>query len=165
MPNAEGRMTKKIHACLPYGIRHVSFGIWHSAFVIFLVSAVAAQSTSRSVWDGVYTEAQAKRGSTVYHQHCASCHGPLLEGGETAGPLVGPIFLSNWNGVSVGDMFERTRMSMPQDKPGTISRQNMADVLAFVFSENKMPTGKTELARQSEMLKQIRFEAVKPAKK
>jgi mono/diheme cytochrome c family protein len=134
------------------------------AFGIVLTSAVAAQTT-KSVWDGVYTDAQAKRGANVYHQHCASCHGPLLEGGETAGPLVGPIFLSNWNGVSVGDMFERTRMSMPQDKPGTISRQNMADVLAFVFSQNKMPPGKTELARQSEMLKQIKFEAVKPASK
>lgn len=128
------------------------------------MSALAAQTTTKSVWDGVYTDAQAKRGFTVYHQHCASCHGPLLEGGETAGPLVGPVFLSNWNGVSVGDMFDRTRISMPQDKPGTISRQNMADVLAFVFSENKMPAGKTELARQSEMLKQIKFEAVKPRK-
>jgi mono/diheme cytochrome c family protein len=135
-----------------------------AAVTFVVVVSVAAQSTTRSVWDGVYTEAQAKRGSAVYHQHCASCHGPLLEGGETAGPLVGPVFLSNWNGVSVGDMFERTRMSMPQDKPGTISRQNMADVLAFVFSQNKFPEGKTELARQAEMLKQIRFEAVKPKK-
>jgi hypothetical protein len=40
----------------------------------------------------------------------------------------------------------------------------MADVLAFVFSENKFPAGKTELVRQSEMLKQIKFEAVKPKK-
>jgi S-disulfanyl-L-cysteine oxidoreductase SoxD len=142
-----------------------AFGIWHSACgAAVLVSVIGLRAQARSVWDGIYTEAQAKRGSTVYHQHCASCHGPLLEGGETAGPLVGPIFLSNWNGVSVGDMFERTRMSMPQDKPGTISRQNMADVLAFVFSQNKFPAGKTELARQSEMLKQIKFEAVKPKK-
>jgi len=128
-------------------------------------AALAAQSTTKSVWDGVYTEAQAKRGFAVYHKHCASCHGPSLEGGETAGPLVGPIFLSNWNGVTVGDMFERTRMSMPQDKPGTISRQNMADVLAFVFAENSFPVGKEELARQAEMLKQIKFEAVKPTQK
>lgn len=141
-----------------------ALGIWPLAWWFLFVALASAQSTTRSVWDGVYTEAQAKRGATVYHQHCASCHGPLLEGGETAGPLVGPVFVSNWNGVSVGDMFERTRMSMPQDKPGTISRQNMADVLAFVFSQNKFPEGKTELARQSEMLKQIKFEAVKPTK-
>lgn len=156
MPNDECRMPKS----------HSSFGIRHLAFLsAFLwATSIGAQSTTRSVWDGVYTEAQAKRGFTVYHQHCASCHGPSLEGGETAGPLVGPVFLSNWNGVSVGDMFDRTRMSMPPDKPGTINRQNMADVLAFVFSENQMPPGKAELARQSEKLKPIKFEAVKPRK-
>jgi hypothetical protein len=37
-------------------------------------------------------------------------------------------------------------------------------VLAFVFSENEIPVGKAELARQSELLKQIKFEAVKPRK-
>jgi S-disulfanyl-L-cysteine oxidoreductase SoxD len=142
-----------------------AFGIWHSAFLLTFLSTLAAQSTTRSVWDGVYTEAQAKRGSTVYHQHCASCHGPELEGnGETAGPLVGPVFTSNWNGVTVGDMFERTRISMPLDKPGTLSRQQIADVLAYMFSENKLPVGKSELARQPEVLKQIKFEAVKPTK-
>ncbi len=144
--------------------RALPFGAPLIGLLILFASALAAQSTTKSVWDGVYTEAQAKRGFSVYQQHCASCHGPSLEGGETAGPLVGPIFLSNWNGVTVGDMFERTRMSMPQDKPGTISRQNMADVLAFVFSQNDFPVGKAELARQAEMLKQIKFEAVKPTK-
>jgi quinoprotein glucose dehydrogenase len=133
------------------------------AIVLFASSAVA--QASRSVWDGVYTEEQAKRGYAVYHTHCVHCHGPSLQGGEIAGALVGPVFMSNWNGVSVGDLFERTRTSMPQDKPGTLSRQDMADVLAFVFSQNAMPTGKAELARQSEMLKQIQFDAVKPAPK
>jgi mono/diheme cytochrome c family protein len=160
MPNAECRKAE----CRIGPVRHLAFGIWHSAFFLAFVSAVVAQAT-RSVWDGVYTEAQAKRGSTVYHQHCASCHGPELEGnGETAGPLVGPVFTSNWNGVTVGDMFERTRVSMPLDKPGTLSRQQIADVLAYMFSENKLPVGKSELARQPEILKQIKFEAVKPTK-
>ncbi len=165
MPNAEGRMPNA-HKPMPGRKSFSAFGFWHAAFVVVLLSVVALSAqTTRSVWDGVYTEAQAKRGFAIYHKHCASCHGPSLEGGETAGPLVGPIFTSNWNGVTVGDMFERTRMSMPQDKPGTISRQNMADVLAFVFSENSFPVGKAELARQTEMLNQIKFEAVKPTGK
>lgn len=126
------------------------------------VTAIAAQSTTRSIWDGVYTNQQAKRGDSVYRQHCLSCHGPSLEGGETAGPLAGAVFTSNWNGVTVGDMFERTRVSMPLDKPGTLSRQQIADVLAYMFSQNEFPAGKTELARQSELLKQIKFEAQKP---
>jgi len=126
-------------------------------------AAVLAQDTTRSVWDGGYTEAQSKRGEAVYRQNCASCHGVALEGIETAGPLTGARFTANWNGVTVGDMFERVRMSMPNDRPGTLSRQQTADVLSYVFSVNRFPAGKAELARQTELLKQIKFDATKPA--
>ena len=125
--------------------------------------AVRAQETTRSVWDGVYTEAQAKRGEAVYRQNCAACHGVTLEGIETAGPLTGARFTANWNGVTVGDLLERVRVSMPNDRPGTLSRQQTADVLAYVFSINRFPAGKAELARQTELLKQIKFDATKPA--
>ena len=54
---------------------------------------------------------------------------------------------------------------MPQSKPGSLTRQQDADVLAFMLSLNKFPAGKTELYRQSEMLKEIRFETKKPAAK
>jgi mono/diheme cytochrome c family protein len=126
--------------------------------------AIRAQEPTRSVWDGVYTEAQAKRGEAIYRQSCASCHGVALEGIETAGPLAGARFTSNWNGVTVGDMAERVRVSMPHDRPGTLTRQQTADVLAYVFSVNRLPAGKVELARQTELLKQIRFEATKPVR-
>ncbi|HXH07101.1 MAG TPA: cytochrome c [Vicinamibacterales bacterium] len=122
-----------------------------------------ATPPARSVWDGVYSEAQAKRGAAVYQQHCAGCHGSGLEGGESAGPLAGAAFTANWNGVSVGDLFERTRVSMPLDRPGTLTRQQIADVLAYVFSANGFPAGKTELARQPELLKSIRLDAARPA--
>ncbi len=125
--------------------------------------AIRAQETTRSVWDGVYTEAQAKRGEAVYRQSCASCHGVTLEGIETAGPLTGARFTANWNGVTVGDLLDRVRVSMPNDRPGTLSRQQTADVLAYVFSVNRFPAGKSELVRQTELLKQIRFDATKPA--
>jgi len=126
--------------------------------------AIRAQEPTRSVWDGVYTEAQARRGEAVYRQNCASCHGVALEGIETAGPLAGARFTANWNGVTVGDMLERVRVSMPHDRPGTLSRQQTADVLAYLFSVNRFPAGKTELARQTELLKQIKFDATKPTR-
>ena len=131
--------------------------------IVGIGPAIRAQDTTRSVWDGVYTEAQAKRGEAVYRQNCASCHGVALEGIETAGPLTGARFTANWNGVTVGDLLERVRVSMPNDRPGTLSRQQTADVLAYVFSVNRFPAGKAELARQTELLKQIKFEATKPA--
>jgi len=65
----------------------------------------------------------------------------------------------------VGDLFDRIRKTMPQTNPGHLTRQQDADILAFMLSVNKFPAGKTELYRQSEMLKEIRFEAEKPAPK
>src|SRR6266851_1381373 len=117
---------------------------------------------SRSVWDGVYTDEQAKRGAPLYSQYCGSCHGPTLEGGEMAPALAAGEFTSEWNGLTLGDLFERIRTSMPQNDPGGLSRQQNADILAYTLSANKFPSGTTELARDTEMLKQIRFQSLKP---
>jgi cytochrome c len=135
------------------------------AWPLYMLRAQAPASESRSVWDGVYTEEQAKRGEAVYHKECAACHGELLTGGESAPPLTGGAFFANWNGLTLSDLFERIRKTMPQTAPGRLSRQQNADILAFVLSVNKFPAGKTELYRQTEMLKEIRFDWKKPAAK
>ena len=126
---------------------------------------LTAQSarTGRTVWDGVYTEAQAKRGEPLYGQYCASCHGADLAGGEMAPGLTGGEFTSNWNDLSLGDLFERIRVSMPQNAPGSLSRQQDADILAFVLSKMNTPAGSVELPTQTEQLKEIKFLAAKPA--
>ena len=124
-----------------------------------------APSGSRSVWDGVFTEKQAKRGEELFNQHCASCHGDALEGGETAPPLAGGDFLANWNGLTVGDLFERIRRSMPRDDPGRLSREQDADVLAYILSFNKFPAGETELPHDTQLLRLIQFESTKPDQK
>jgi mono/diheme cytochrome c family protein len=128
-------------------------------FIFFLAgSAIAAM---QSVWDGVYTAEQAKRGQPLYSKNCASCHGEQLTGGEDSPPLTGGAFLANWNGLTVGDLFERIRVSMPQDRPGRLTRQQNADILSYVLSANQFPAGQTELPVETERLKQIRFEAAK----
>ena len=138
-----------------------------AALIAASLFALRAQEPagSRSVWDGVYTEEQAKRGEPVYQKECAACHGAMMTGGESAPPLTGGGFQANWNGLTLGDLFDRIRKTMPQSKPGSLTRQQNADVLAFMLSLNKFPAGKTELYRQSEMLKEIRFETKKPAAK
>jgi len=130
---------------------------------ICMLRAQGPAAESRSVWDGVYTEDQAKRGETIYRKECAACHGDVLTGGESAPPLTGGAFLANWNGLTMGDLFDRIRKTMPQTNPGRLTRQQDADILAFMLSVNKFPSGKTELYRQAEMLKEIRFESAKPA--
>ena len=130
--------------------------------IILGLPAMMMAQTSRSVWDGVFTDDQAKRGEPIYAKECGSCHGTELTGGESAPPLAGDAFFSNWNGLTVGDLFERMRVSMPQNEPGSLSRQQNADILAFILKVNRFPSGKTELDRQTDILKQIKFEATKP---
>ena len=127
---------------------------------VIFVAALAAQTT-RSVWDGVYTAEQAKRGGAVYGKECASCHGSDLTGGESAPALTGAGFLANWTGQTVGDLFERTRQSMPQNTPGKLSRAQNADLMAYVLSMNGFPEGKGELDKVTEVLKQIRIDEKK----
>ena len=126
-----------------------------------LLGVLFAQEPTRSVWDGVYTEAQANRGRPLYNEHCASCHADTLMGGEMSPPLVGGDFLSNWNGLTLGELFERIRTTMPQNKAGKLSREVNADITAYILSVNKFPAGKTELPHSTEFLKQIRVESEK----
>ena len=114
------------------------------------------------MWDGVYTAEQAERGHSVYHSQCEVCHGESLTGGDEVPPLAGPQFLSSWNGLTVGDLFERIRKSMPANDPGKLTAQQNADVLAYLFSFNMFPAGKTELPPDVQLLKQIRIEASRP---
>jgi S-disulfanyl-L-cysteine oxidoreductase SoxD len=123
-------------------------------------NTVAAQEKTQ--WDGIYTEAQAKRGEGLYGQYCASCHGPDLAGGEMAPGLTGGEFTSNWNDLSVGDLYERIRISMPQSAPGSLTRQQNSDILAYIFSKMNMPVGQTELSTSTDELKGIKFMAAKP---
>ncbi len=124
-------------------------------------AADQTQAAPTSVLDGVYTPEQAKRGEELYGQFCASCHGPALGGGEMAPALTGGDFATDWIGLTLNDLFERIRVSMPQDQPGALSRQQNADVLAFMLSAAKYPPGKTELPKEAEVLKTIKYEAPK----
>jgi cytochrome c len=121
-----------------------------------------AASEMRSVWDGVYTDEQAQRGLPLYRDACSACHGDSLKGSGETPALAGNTFLSNWNGLPLGDLFERIRRTMPQDKPSRVNRQQKADILAYLLSYNEFPVGKTELPHQTEFLNEIRFDATKP---
>jgi len=136
-----------------------------AGFAAIATSAHPPQETSRSVWDGVYTAEQAKRGESLYKKECGACHGDMLTGGEMAPPLAGGAFLSNWNGLTVGDLFERIRKTMPTQKPGRLARNVYLDVTAFMLNANDFPPGDKELPEDTERMKQILIEMTKPEKK
>ena len=116
----------------------------------------------QTTWGGVFSEAQAKRGEALYADKCASCHAPDLTGLDQAPPLAGNDFNTNWNDLAINDLFERIRISMPADKPGSLSRQETADIVAFMLQKGNFPAGQTELPSEAEPLKGIKYVAKKP---
>ena len=122
-----------------------------------------AQDATRSVWDGVYTEEQAQRGQAAYAQACGLCHGVGLTGLGEAKPLTGPEFLSNWNGLTLADLFDRTRTTMPLNKPRSLTREQYADIMAYLLKFDGFPAGQSELPERSEMLAGVTIDAFKPS--
>lgn len=116
----------------------------------------------RTVWDGVYTDAQAKRGAEIYNKRCESCHGGDLAGSEQAPSLTGAEFSLNWDDLAVGALSDRIRISMPQDEPGALTRAQSADVVAYLLSKGGFPTGSAELPPDAPALSGIKFLMKRP---
>lgn len=114
------------------------------------------------MWDGVYTTEQAVQGEKLATARCVLCHGDRLTGGELAPALSGDVFSANWDGVMLGDLVDRIRKTMPVDAPGTLSRQQTVDIVAYLLRLGEFPVGMTPLPTDGGILAQIRFESIKP---
>jgi mono/diheme cytochrome c family protein len=145
--------------------RAVAFLVAGAATMAWSYSAaVAFQGTARTVWDGVYTDAQAKRAAPLFKDKCAKCHADELTGNADSPPLVGPEFSSAWNDLSLNDLFDRIIKSMPDDDKGSLTRPQVADLIAFILQHGDMPAGKTALPIDAAVLKEIKYVGTKPAK-
>ena len=131
--------------------------IWLAGVTQFSVSA----EQGKSVWDGVFTKDQADRGEAAYKTACSECHGNDLAGDGFAPALTGSDFMGNWNDLSVGDLYERIRISMPPSGPSGVTPAQKADIVAHIMNFNKFPTGAAELEPKTEVLKGIKIEIKK----
>ena len=118
------------------------------------------KTPTRSVRDGVYTEAQAARGKTVYLEQCVECHKEDLRGDQQMTPsLVGIAFTFRWKDKKLYDYFVGMRNTMPQGAPGSLSEETYADLVAFLLSEMGYAAGKDELSTDPEVLSEIVIES------
>ena len=108
-------------------------------------SALMHAQAQRTVQDGVFTDAQAARGQVVYTQRCATCHGAALEGAQGP-PLAGPTFVNHWQPDPLSALLTKIEKTMPADKPGELTAQQSADVLAHILKRGGFPAGRAELA-------------------
>ncbi|PWU06069.1 MAG: hypothetical protein C5B51_13100 [Terriglobia bacterium] len=107
------------------------------AIAILISGAVTAAKT---VLDGVYTAAQARRGQAQYESKCASCHRADLSG-FSGPPLKGDLFMDRWREFNLNVLFDLMRNSMPADNPGTLSAPAYLDIQAYLLQANGIPAG------------------------
>jgi mono/diheme cytochrome c family protein len=120
--------------------------------LFFLASATASLVTAqtsaprRTVWDGVYTEAQAARGTTAFGQSCAGCHALSAEG---KAPLAGDPFWKSFAQKTAGDLLDFVSTWMPNGAPGSLREPTYNDIVALILKSNGFPAGTTELGRNT----------------
>jgi S-disulfanyl-L-cysteine oxidoreductase SoxD len=128
------------------------------ACVIGAMAVPMAQGvTARTVWDGVYSEAQAARGKTVYDAQCAFCHQSDLRGQGFAPGLVEDTFTTRWQDGNLGDLFTIVKVTMPQDKPASLTDEEYAAIVAYLLRANRYPAGQQELHPDPAALKEVVF--------
>jgi mono/diheme cytochrome c family protein len=113
--------------------------------------------TRRSVWDGVYTDAQAKRGRESYEYSCATCHGPDLDGdpGRDVPALYGEDFIGQWSKHTVKDLFDLIMKSMPKDSPGSLRAETYVEIVTYLLQANEFPSGGQELTTDAAVLDRV----------
>jgi len=119
-----------------------------AAVALAIAISSSAQDEATSVQAGVYSQEQAERGEQLFSEACRVCHQPeeFANGG----------YMEGWNGMSLNDLVEFIRSTMPEDNPGRLKRQEYIDIVAFLLKQNGLPTGEKEMVRQE--LKNIQIE-------
>ena len=126
------------------------------------VRQAGAARTGRSVWDGVFSTAQARRGEQKFAENCGFCHPLTLVGpddhvdGWSGEPLVGDQFLRRFRDAFT--LFDVMRSTMPATAPGELGSRSYVDLISFILEANKFPAGDKELSFDADSLKQIRIE-------
>ena len=125
-----------------------------------VLAAAPSFAQERTIWDGVYTEAQGLRGQDSYKAICGYCHRDDLSGGgsEAGAPaLRGTIFTSQWQDRPLVDLFVTIGTTMPKNEPDTLMAQVVADIVSFLLQANDIPAGDTELPPRLAPLEEILF--------
>lgn len=129
-------------------MQHISIAMRASASALLAASWLAlAAAQPRTVWDGVYTDAQAERGGAAYQQACVGCHRDDLRGDNTAPSLVGESFTFLWGDMEVAELSARIQKVMPPERPGSLPAQTYIDIVTFILQKNGFPAGGAELGQ------------------
>ena len=83
-----------------------------------------------------FPQAQVRKGTPLYADNCASCHGDRLQGLLEAPALAGADFQGHWFGQPASNLYEYISLYMPQDRPGALTPEDYAAITTFILSKN-----------------------------
>jgi mono/diheme cytochrome c family protein len=129
---------------------------------LLALTAFVAPDFPVSVWSGVYSPTQAERGRAAFESSCAMCHSPDLSGRGPIPALRGTSFTDERHGTSLSDLYGLIRTTMPPSRPGDLTPQTYADVVAYLLSANAYPAGEGDLPHHEESLRGIVFDTGAP---
>ncbi|MBX3144676.1 MAG: cytochrome c [Trueperaceae bacterium] len=127
----------------------------HCALVALLLFAVLPAAFSQG--DGSEAtvqigQEQARRGASVYAQHCAACHGEELEGFGPFPPVSGGGFRERWQGKTLGELYAFVSELMPLGAGGSLEPSVYEDVVAFLLQRNRVVPGEVEFDHEDELM-------------
>jgi mono/diheme cytochrome c family protein len=112
-----------------------------------LLNAQAADKP-RTVWDGVYTDAQAARATATFSQSCSNCHTLSQDGGNR--PLTGDAFWKGFTQKTVADLLTFVKTNMPNGvNAGSLPAPTYNDLVALILKSNGFPAGNAEVSPES----------------
>ena len=131
--------------------------------LVFVLLALAAGAcagftvaqSETTIWDGVYSEAQAERGATEYSGACSSCHSDDLRGNSNAPSLIGVSFMFLWEDRSLDELFTTIRTQMPTNAPNSLPTRSYLGILAYILEANGFPAGASELRADAATLSEL----------
>jgi mono/diheme cytochrome c family protein len=138
------------------------FGLGVAGAALVVAMAHAQDAAPKSVWDGVYSDAQAQQGEKTYADQCAACHGAEMKAGAGAPSLAGPEFTFGWDKKPLGELFEFMKANMPPGG-GDLRDEEYAGILAAMLKRNGIPAAESAtLPSSKDDLDKITFAADKP---
>ncbi len=147
---------------------NTTFRMWVCAGIGIMVGALAFAPVKaqggKTTWDGVYSAGQATKGEALYNAQCSKCHGDSAMGGD-APSLADSGFAASWDTLNLSQLSDRIRQSMPLDAPQTLTRQETADIVAYLLRQNRFPANSGDLPPDAGPLGAITYVATKPEAK
>ena len=144
-------------------------GVWLTVAIMIQVMGISPVAHGpgvgpapqrQTIWDGVFSAAQAERGRASYVAACGYCHKDDLSGGGGDEPgqsppaLVGSDFLADWRGASVAALVGTITATMPLERP-KLEPQTYVDIAAYMLQMNGAWPGVTELPVDGQKLDAI----------